>query len=98
MPGTYREIERGEAERVVVELLHHDLAYQAEIMPREQAEALARDFLAAVPADARFYTNGSLTAGGSPGSWTPATRATFDHGVIAVSAGGSSCFWIEDED
>jgi hypothetical protein len=92
VPGTYREIDRGAAEALIVTLLHHDLAYQSELMPRARAEALAGEFLAAVPADARFYANGD------PTSWTPATRATFDLGVLAVSAGGSSCFWIEDED
>jgi hypothetical protein len=90
-PGTYREIDRAAAEARMIDLLQYDLAYDTEIMPHANAVTLARAFLDAVPG-ARFYSNGTRQAS------MPATRATFDGGVIAVSERGSACFWVEDED
>jgi hypothetical protein len=90
-PGTYSEIDRAAAEARMIDLLQYDLAYDAEIMPHATAENLARDFLDSVPG-ARFYSNGTRQQS------MPATRATFDGGVIAVGDSGSACFWVEDED
>jgi hypothetical protein len=92
VPGTYREIDRGEAEARMIDLLRWDLAYDSELVARERAEELTEGFFAALPAGARFYSNGTRQG------WTPATRATFDGGVLAISGAGSACFWIEDED
>lgn len=41
---------------------------------------------------ARFYSNGTRQES------MPATGATLDGGVIAVSESGSACFWVEDDD
>lgn len=90
-PGTYCEIDRATAEARMIDLLEYDLAYDSDIVPRAEAESLAREFLDAVPG-ARFYSNGTRQDS------MPATRATFDGGVIAIGEGGSACFWVEDED
>lgn len=90
-PGTYREIDRATAEARMIDLLQYDLAYHTEIMPHANAVNLTREFLDSVPG-ARFHSNGTRQES------MPATRATFDGGVIAVSDRGSACFWIEDED
>lgn len=89
--GTYREIDRAAAEARMIDLLQYDLAYRTEIMAPALAADLTREFLDSVPG-ARFYSNGTQ------GDFRPATRATFDGGVILVGDGGSACFWIEDED
>lgn len=90
-PGTYREIDRATAEARMIDLLQYDLAYHTEVMPHANAVNLAREFLDSVPG-ARFYSNGTRQES------MPATRATFDGGVILVGDVGSACFWIEDED
>lgn len=90
-PGTYREIDRATAEARMIDLLQYDLAYDSDLVPHAHAMELARAFLDAVPG-ARFYSNGTRQES------RPATRATFDGGVIAIGDGGSACFWVEDED
>jgi hypothetical protein len=95
-PETYHEVAASAAEGVVFELLQRDLAFRKEIIPPERAEALAREFIAVIPADSVFYTNGSLGPGCDLQEWMPATEGDFDCGVIAVSAGGAWCFWVED--
>ncbi len=32
------------------------------------------------------------------GCWMPATDATFDTGILAISSNRCACLWIEDED
>ena len=84
----YRAIDRTEARAVLVEVLHRDLAYRAELMTPARAAELADAFLeeTARPG-ARYFTADQ-----------PATAATFDRGVLVLADSGSACLWVEDED
>lgn len=99
---TYVRIEADEARRVLVRVLHRDLAYDEELMPLGDAERLADAILGLVPG-AQLYTNGTfgqLRDGETPSdaSWNPATAATLDTGVIGLSPSGAVCVWVADED
>jgi hypothetical protein len=104
-PATYREIEVSYAMCIIQGILHQDLAYDAEIMPASLAAELAEKFLGQFDLNqARFYTNGHFfeisgdKSAISGTGWTPATPATFDTGVLAISSRASGCIWVEDED
>lgn len=84
-----------EASAVATRVLHADLAYDVPLMTHAQARALAHRFLASFGDGALFVTNGDLTRGGR---WFPLTDATFDTGVIGISARRVGLLWVEDED
>ncbi len=93
------------ATAVLEALLWKDMAYQYEIMPRDRARELAREFVGTFPVGARFFVNARWDLRGSaPFSWSSCTSATFDGGVIAIASdkkGGqwlAGCIWLEDED
>ena len=44
--------------------------------------------------DTVFATNASTDLA----SWTPATQATFDIGVLVLGTTKVGCFWVEEED
>jgi hypothetical protein len=103
--AVYQRIERATALRLIAAVLHRDLAYRAEAMPRAAAESLAQRFVDALPEDAVFFANrgDASNSDSDPGDpdksgWNPATLATFDTGVLAVTPTGSACIWFEDED
>jgi hypothetical protein len=102
----YTEIDKLAAREVIRSILHKDLAYSPEVMTETPAEELADRFLRQFGSGTRYFTNGTwhvpaeVRANGvacGP-SWTPATLATFDAGVLAVGQERSGCLWIEDED
>ncbi|WP_086931669.1 hypothetical protein [Agarilytica rhodophyticola] len=100
--GIYNKIKRPEAVEVLRAVLHRDMAYNVKIMSSEEAKNLANDFVGEFGDDAVFYTNGEY---GKPRdnpnigpSWSPATDATFDTGIIVVSHGVVACAWFTDED
>lgn len=96
-PGTYVEITPDRAVEVLTTALHEDLAYGVEIVPLDRAAALARRVVAAhTDVGTRFYTNGTL--GTKSPSWTPATDATFDIGVLVLTPTISVVLWFQDED
>ncbi len=106
-PANYRRVTKEEAEQILTRILHKDMAYNCEIMPKRAAAELSASFLREFDdGAASFYTNidysgegralGSSTWAG-PG-WKPVTQATFDAGVIAISGVQAACLWIEDED
>jgi hypothetical protein len=98
-PLIYREIGRIQAKKVIELILQYDLAYNAEIMNKLQAEDLAGRFLACFEdEEAQYYTNGVWYEEPSGRSWTPATTATFDAGIVVVGRSLSGCLWVEDED
>lgn len=100
--GIYKEVERSEALCVLKNVLHKDMAYSTTIMSSEKAQNLANEFVQQFGDDAVFYTNGQFgKALGDPSigpSWTPATDATFDTGVIVIADGVVGCVWFMDED
>lgn len=100
--GIYEKIERTEAMEVIKNVLHKDMAYSVKIMPSEKANNLAEEFIGTFGGEAIFYTNGEY---GKPRknpnvgpSWSPATDATFDTGVIVISNEVVGCVWFADED
>jgi hypothetical protein len=94
------EVGPTEAVAILAILLHRDLAYRAEVMPKNRAEGLAAAFVAEVGGSAsRFYSNmrqKELEAGNFPK--TSFTDATFDAGIVALSPPLAACVWIKDED
>lgn len=100
----YHEIDSTQATRALTMILHKDMAYETEIMPIHDASELANEFILSFDSKiTTFFTNGSCgetTYTGHPNSagWNPATDATFDTGVMAISPSKIGCLWIEDED
>ncbi len=98
----YKNIERAEAIEVLRNVLHKDMAYSIKIMSSEKAKNLAVEFVDNFGKEAKFYTNGEY---GKPRkkpnfgpSWSPATDATFDTGVIVIIKEMVGCVWFTDED
>jgi hypothetical protein len=102
----YREISAEEAREVLVSVLHHDLAYDSVMMSVDEAKSLAEFFFKGAPTDSQFFTNASFRPGDtertketvSIAGWTPATKATFDTGIVVISSQGAAFVWVEDED
>jgi hypothetical protein len=91
----YRFIEKQEADAIAIQLLHVDLAYGTTIMSLGRARELWQRFLTLFDRQLASYatnTNSVLT------SWMPATKATFDMGVLVLGTTRIGCLWIEDED
>jgi len=99
--GIYDEISAEEAVSVLETVIHKDMAYSVEIVSREEALKLADDFVSSFKSDeARFFTNGDLGRRNALGSmsWSPATNATFDTGVLVLGKASCACMWFKDED
>ena len=95
----YKNIERSEAIELLKVVLHKDMAYGAKIMSAEKAKNLTNEFIAEFSDSASYFTNGDFGKNKSNGiSWTPATNATFDTGLIVISNGIVGCIWFADED
>jgi len=99
----YTEIAPDEASAVLTSVIHHDMAYHAEIVSQQTARELAEAFVGTFDADGmRFFTNG--TFGRRPPaphigrSWRPATAATYDTGVLVLGPSSFACLWFLDED
>ena len=91
----YRSIDRKEAEQIATRILQTNLAYGTAIMSHMSAKELWRELIAQFTEQPiEFATN----AGVQPASWTPATQATFDMGVLMISSSAAGCPWVEDED
>jgi hypothetical protein len=99
-PKIYCEIDRQAARSLIYLVLEKDLAYGGGAMPRHEANRLTDAFLAQFDMTSRFYTNGTFheVAAGNGATWSPATDATFDTGVLVLSDALSGCLWVEDED
>lgn len=99
-PTLYVQIDRATARRLLVQLLHREVAYSGVLMPLTRAEALADAFLRETEGPGcRYFTNVvGTTESVRETSWNPATDATFDMGVLVLTERGSACFWIEEED
>uniref|UniRef100_UPI00333EF042 hypothetical protein n=1 Tax=Castellaniella defragrans TaxID=75697 RepID=UPI00333EF042 len=104
-PECYDEIDEIEAVMVLTRAFNKGLAYSVEIMPLAEARNLAASFVAEfLNASARFFTNGDWGQpkfprdGVTSTSWSDATSATFDTGVIVISDHGTGCVWCMDED
>jgi len=97
--GIYREIPAGEAIALLTNIFHRDMAFDKKIMSAAQAFALAKAFVDCFPHEATcFYTNSTFGKKQVPRSWSPATDATFDAGLLVLSRGITACLWLKDED
>ncbi len=102
-PDTYIQVAVEEAIAVLANVIHEDMAYGYEFVPRERARELAAAFVSSFPQQStRYFTNGTF---GKPrespnigASWSPATEATFDTGVLVLSSESTACLWFKDED
>jgi hypothetical protein len=91
----YRSLEPMEANAIATRLLSVGLAYGLKIMSGCRANDLWQQFMAQFDGqDIKFFSNASAQTD----SWTPATRATFDMGVLIIGATKAGCLWIEEED
>jgi hypothetical protein len=98
------EIPRRIAAKILAHIIGGELAYPAQVAPREQAEALATRFLARFPTGARYYTNGAISGdfavydsqGNEVLGWRSLSAAPFDNGVIALGGGRIAMLWAED--
>ena len=102
-PGLYGEIDASQAVSLLQRVIHRDLAYGVELVSPARAQGLAIAFVQAAGGHgARYFTNGTLgTANASAAqgvSWSPATDATFDTGILVIMPQRSACLWFEDED
>lgn len=93
-PACYDEVTREQAIARLTRLLHKDMAHESELMPLIDAERLSMDLLSNLPHQPVFYSNGDLVNVG----WNPATKSTFDSGIIAMVGGFAFGIWLEDED
>ncbi len=99
----YREIDAATARAVVCHVLSRGLVYHTRYMSPDEADRLAAAFLDLFGPAALYFGNGWRPPD-VPGermmsnSWTPATDATFDTGVVVVGPERSGCLWVEDED
>ena len=95
----WQAIDRSDARKILVRILHRGLAYPQEEMPLGDAQALADRILALFSSDAGFFTNGSYAQDEGQGVRRHSiTDATFDTGVVFVDRSQIGLFWIEDED
>jgi hypothetical protein len=94
----FGEIDREQARALLVAVQHRDLGYDQEVMERVVAEALADELVDLMPAPTRWWTNGDVALRRDRAVWTPLTTATFDTGVIGISAPHSMIVWFLDED
>lgn len=98
------EVPRRIAAKILLHVVGGELAYPAEVVPRERAEALAERFLALFPAGARFFTNGAVSgafaiydrAGEEVLGWRSLSEAPLDNGVAAIGGGRVGLIWAED--
>jgi hypothetical protein len=93
----WHEIDAQHAEAVLTQVLHRDLAYQAEVMPMDRAMSLARALIAHCGTRSKFATN-TADIPGRLSTWFPASDATFDCGVLIIGDRACAVYWIEDED
>jgi hypothetical protein len=98
------EVPRRIAAKILAHLIGGELAYPAEVVPRERAEELASRLLAFFPEGARYFTNGALSgefaiydsAGGEVLGWRSLSEAPYDNGVIALGGDRAALLWAED--
>ncbi|PDW03242.1 hypothetical protein [Candidatus Viridilinea mediisalina] len=92
------------AAKLLTQIIASELAYPTEVLPREQAEALAGRFLGRFAQNARYYTNGAISGefavydaqGNEVLGWRSLSSAPFDNGVVALDQQRVALLWAED--
>jgi len=100
-PEALKVIDVKEAVNIIADLLHKDMAYDAECMAKDislhRGDYLISQFYVV---GATIYTNRRWNYEQSQllNSWNSMTESTFDAGVIIRTDKISTCIWAEDED
>ncbi len=98
------EVPRRIAQKILVHIIAHDLAYPDEIVPVAQATELAARILALLAPRARYFTNGAISGevalydinGNEVIGWRSLSEAPFDHGLFALDHQRLIVLWAED--
>lgn len=98
------QVPRRIAAKILRHLIGGELAYPEEVVPDEQAEALASRFLALFPEGSRYFTNGAVSGdfavydqgGAEVLGWRSISAAPLDTGVVALGGGRVGLLWAED--
>jgi hypothetical protein len=103
--ATYRVIQKAEADTIACQLLQTSLAYRTALMTAARASQLWEQFLELFAGQAiQFATNLGEVSGcfdlssEHAFSFSPATTATLDLGVIVLGTSNTGCLWVEEED
>jgi hypothetical protein len=101
--GELDEIDEGWAIELLTWLIGNTMAYDVELIPVTQAAQFAARFVALLPSERRWFTNGDRAAPGDfwyprPSPWNPLTAHTFDTGVVAAAEERAWIAWFTDED
>ncbi|MBD2254255.1 hypothetical protein [Nostoc parmelioides] len=95
----WKEIHQAAAEKILAFVLTKDLAYSSKIMAIEEAEKISTKMFNFFPNPCKFFTNAVFANNYSAlSAWDSLTDATFDTGIIFVSATLIGMLWVKDED
>jgi hypothetical protein len=94
----WQALSRAEAIAILVCVLRADMAYRTPLMSDEQAAEVGVRFLALFAEDAQLFTNAHWHDGQIRGWYDAVAGATFEGGVVAVSATRTGILWVGDED
>lgn len=95
-----RRIAAEEAQRLITATLHRSLAYPVELVPLEQARALASQVIASAGRDAEYYTNCEVTdeQPGVAGWDFMVTSHTFESVLLCVGRHETALLVAAEED
>ena len=92
-------VDQDRAQAFLTAILHRDLAYKSEVMPKHTATWLASEFLASCGKfNSKYAINSVDLPDECPFTWTPATEYTLDAGVVVLGDDGCALYWVADED
>jgi len=91
----YKPVSRSEADAIAARIPSVSLAYDSKIKSVSRAIDLWRHFLALFDGQEIQFASNAAAQGDS---WTPATQATFDRGILVLGTTKAGCLWVEEED
>jgi hypothetical protein len=95
----WKEIDQAAAKKILAFVLTKDLAYSSKIMALEEAEKISTKMFNFFQNPCKFFTNAVFANNYSAlSAWDSLTNATFDTGIIFVSATLIGMLWVKDED
>lgn len=94
----YDEVSEEFALKQLSHLLAWSQAYNQKLMKPEEAASTAHLFLDLFRNESPKYYSNSELFGYSTRSWSGATEAAFDSGILVLSNHKTGCIWLEDED
>ncbi|NMG22250.1 hypothetical protein [Brasilonema bromeliae] len=95
----WKEVNQGEAQKILKFIMTKDLAYSVQLMSLEEAEKIVVKLFQIFPGNCKFFTNALFRNNYSGiSAWDSITKATFDTGIIVVSERRIGILWVQDED